>query len=293
MADKIFISYSKKQPEPTQALAAFLESEGYQVWWDKNLSAGEVFREVIDRELDAAAVVIVIWTEHSIASNWVIAEADHANRQGKLITVRVSDLEVWTIPKPYNTYHTESVDDHAAILRAIRRLAGLPERPGRDASEKSSELLGWSKSEWEHLQVSAEIEELKRFAAHAHPYYGDLALKRAETEMRRGRVEINAPIVNNAHGNWFLPGAGKIEWFTDFEGGPEMVVIPPGTFVMGSGESDPDPRDDEGPQHEVTIQHPFAIGVRRAKAALSSGCKPHPANSLQPEAIGAVMEVTR
>jgi len=33
--------------------------------------------------------------------------------------------------------------------------------------------------------------------------------------------------------------------------------------------------------------------VRRDKAALSSGCKPHPANSLQPEAIGAVMEVTK
>ena len=33
--------------------------------------------------------------------------------------------------------------------------------------------------------------------------------------------------------------------------------------------------------------------VRRAKAALSSGCKPHPARSLQPEATGAVMEVTK
>ena len=36
-----------------------------------------------------------------------------------------------------------------------------------------------------------------------------------------------------------------------------------------------------------------ALGVRSDKAALSSGCKSHPANSLQPEAIGAVMEVTR
>src|SRR5580692_9202502 len=33
-----------------------------------------------------------------------------------------------------------------------------------------------------------------------------------------------------------------------------------------------------------------AFGVRRDKAALSSGCK---ADSLQPEAIGAVMEVTK
>src|ERR1700686_4232947 len=35
------------------------------------------------------------------------------------------------------------------------------------------------------------------------------------------------------------------------------------------------------------------MGVRRDKAALSSGCKPHPANSLQPEATGAVMEETK
>src|SRR5258705_10684973 len=34
-------------------------------------------------------------------------------------------------------------------------------------------------------------------------------------------------------------------------------------------------------------------GVHREKAAFSSGCKPHPAISLQPEAIGAVMEVTK
>ena len=35
-----------------------------------------------------------------------------------------------------------------------------------------------------------------------------------------------------------------------------------------------------------------AICVRREKAALSSGCKSHPANA-PPEATGAVMEVTK
>jgi hypothetical protein len=34
-------------------------------------------------------------------------------------------------------------------------------------------------------------------------------------------------------------------------------------------------------------------GVRRDKAALSSGCKSHPATALQPEATGAAMEVTK
>jgi len=35
------------------------------------------------------------------------------------------------------------------------------------------------------------------------------------------------------------------------------------------------------------------FGVRRAKAAFSSGYESHPAILLQPEAIGAVMEVTK
>ena len=35
------------------------------------------------------------------------------------------------------------------------------------------------------------------------------------------------------------------------------------------------------------------MGVRRDKAALSSGCKSHPANSRQPEATGSVTEVTK
>ena len=53
-------------PEPTRALADFLTAQGYSVWWDTNLTSGEVFREVIDRELAAADAVIVIWTAHSV-----------------------------------------------------------------------------------------------------------------------------------------------------------------------------------------------------------------------------------
>jgi formylglycine-generating enzyme required for sulfatase activity/class 3 adenylate cyclase len=40
---------------------------------------------------------------------------------------------------------------------------------------------------------------------------------------------------------------------------PEMVVMPPGTFVMGSPEDEKGRSDDEGPQHEITIAHDFAV----------------------------------
>jgi formylglycine-generating enzyme required for sulfatase activity len=89
---------------------------------DTNLTSGEVFRDVIDRELDAADAVIVIWTPQSITSKWAIAEAEHADGDGKLIPLRTSDVDTRRIPKPYNTYHTAMVDDRAAILAAVQRL---------------------------------------------------------------------------------------------------------------------------------------------------------------------------
>ena len=43
--------------------------------------------------------------------------------------------------------------------------------------------------------------------------------------------------------------------------GPLMVVIPAGRFLMGSPADEPERFDSEGPQHEVRIAQPFALGV--------------------------------
>jgi TIR domain len=124
VAGRVFISYSKQHPEPTRDIAAYLESQGYSVWWDTNLTSGEIFREVIDQELDAADAVIVIWTADSVDSDWVRSEAQHAVRQNKLIPLRTKDLDVWRIPKPYGELQTGIVDDREAILKAVRRVLG-------------------------------------------------------------------------------------------------------------------------------------------------------------------------
>ena len=40
---------------------------------------------------------------------------------------------------------------------------------------------------------------------------------------------------------------------------PEMIVIPAGSFMMGSPATEPGHNDSEGPQHMVTIAKPFAV----------------------------------
>ena len=41
---------------------------------------------------------------------------------------------------------------------------------------------------------------------------------------------------------------------------PVMVVVPSGSFTMGSPASEPERSSDEGPQHQVTIGKAFAVG---------------------------------
>ena len=49
--------------------------------------------------------------------------------------------------------------------------------------------------------------------------------------------------------------------FTSGSGqGPEMVVLPSGSFTIGSPASEPGRNDDEGPQRTVRIGHRLAIG---------------------------------
>ncbi len=54
----------------------------------------------------------------------------------------------------------------------------------------------------------------------------------------------------------FVPG----QTFRDCPSCPEMVVVPAGRFMMGSPASELRRDDDEGPQREVLIAKPFAVG---------------------------------
>ena len=54
------------------------------------------------------------------------------------------------------------------------------------------------------------------------------------------------------------PGSG--ESFKDCANCPEMVVVPSGSFTMGSPDSELERASSEGPQHEVRIAKPFAVG---------------------------------
>ena len=58
----------------------------------------------------------------------------------------------------------------------------------------------------------------------------------------------------------FNPGSTFRDNLSGGGEGPEMVVVPPGRFVMGSPEYEAGRDADEGPQRTVTISYQFAVG---------------------------------
>ena len=71
------------------------------------------------------------------------------------------------------------------------------------------------------------------------------------------------------------PGAGAPEprtVFRDCDACPEMVVVSPGSFTMGSPATEADRGDHEGPRREVTIDYPLAVGVYEVTFAEWDAC---------------------
>jgi formylglycine-generating enzyme required for sulfatase activity len=87
--------------------------------------------------------------------------------------------------------------------------------------------------------------------------------KADEDRMRaEGRVKILIYPPAREQVRWIRPRGGRnnADVFQDIEGGPEMVVVPAGKFMMGSPEDEPERDESEGPQREVTFAQPFAVG---------------------------------
>jgi len=90
----VFISYANSDRERARELANALSARGWSVWWDRNIKAGQSFDEVIERELDAAKSIVVLWSQASIASEWVKNEAAVAAQRGVLVPVLLDKVKV-------------------------------------------------------------------------------------------------------------------------------------------------------------------------------------------------------
>jgi serine/threonine-protein kinase len=126
----VFISYKAEDRRRVQPLVQALQSDGYSVWWDQHISAGDEWRQTIERQLDAAKCVIVAWSKHSVGpeGQFVRDEATRAQQRRVYVPVTIDDVR---IPLGFGESHATSLrawrgnpsdPRYQAVLSAVRRV---------------------------------------------------------------------------------------------------------------------------------------------------------------------------
>ena len=99
------------------------------------------------KQLAAARAVITIWTENSVKSDWVRAEAGRAKAEGKLIPVKTAEVAYADIPLPFGEMHTENVASthliRAAIVAQLAKPAVTPSPFWQITSTFKYQVLTW------------------------------------------------------------------------------------------------------------------------------------------------------
>ncbi|MCI4646462.1 MAG: toll/interleukin-1 receptor domain-containing protein [Hyphomonadaceae bacterium] len=88
----VFISYKKEDVDRVRLIAEALAQAGYEVWWDHRIPPGRTYREVIGAALQTAKCVIVVWSEKSVESQWVLDEADAGQQRRVLLPILIDNV---------------------------------------------------------------------------------------------------------------------------------------------------------------------------------------------------------
>ena len=122
----LFLSYAHADAKRAEAFASALTARGYTVWWDTMIEGGASFAKSIRAALDAADVVIVLWSKTSIESDWVADEAAQGRDRKRLVPL---SLDGSLPPLGFRQYQTidlsgRGVKPSAAQIERIERAIG-------------------------------------------------------------------------------------------------------------------------------------------------------------------------
>jgi formylglycine-generating enzyme required for sulfatase activity len=241
MAAKVFISYRREDAKYQARMihAAFCQAiPREQVFMDvDSIPPGANFRKILKGWVDQCDVLLAV-----IGAGWIDAQDPKTDRR-----------------------RLETSSDFVRIEIGEALTRGIPVVPVLIDGTPMPEIEFLPDDLKELVDRQAEFVDFRTF---------DDDVKRLIRKLQLDSVSRAEPtppsaIVIDVRGKSraFVPGNGRMEWFTDHPHGPEMVVVPAGTFMLGSPDNEPARRENEGSQQRVTIPQPFAV----ARHAITRG----------------------
>ena len=146
---RVFLSYDREDAGRAQSIAAFLESVGHSVWWDRHIKGGTQFSNEIEKELEQAQAVLVLWSKRSVQSAWVRDEAAAGRDSGRLVPILLDDTNP---PLGFRQYQNIDLShwkgrgengEISQLLAAIDSLSGDTTLAGNHEERSDRKKFAW------------------------------------------------------------------------------------------------------------------------------------------------------
>ena len=254
----IFLSYAREDFDQAKRLAGLLLELGWSVFWDFRILPGKDWQEELEIELNQAHCVIVLWSKQSIRSKFVRDEAREGLERNVLIPLLIEAVRP---PLGFRGIQTADFIDwngeaeapvYQRLIKAISNHIGLPTTvkpinpPQTDSVSKNESVYPVRER-----RVRVKKPSLESRTPSAPFEQGNIA-------HTVSNVLANPVAPNNSVAPVHKPFDSYRDTLKDRSLGPEMVIVPAGSFRMGDigGKGSADER----PVHTVSFAQAFAIG---------------------------------
>jgi tetratricopeptide (TPR) repeat protein len=129
----VFVSYASQDRETVRPIVEAIKALGWTVWWDRQINAGSAFDREIEKAIDDAGCIVVIWSEASIDSEWVRTEANEGLEKKLLVPVSIEPVRPPLAFRRIQTIDMASLDNISELAEAISRFVAI--KAGADSDQ--------------------------------------------------------------------------------------------------------------------------------------------------------------
>jgi len=182
MAD-IFLSYTSSDRPRAERLKAWFEEAGWSVWIDRDISLGEDWADRIQKELESARLVVVLWGAEARRSEWVQKEAIAAQQSDRLVQVHATGLPLLAPFDTMQAVRMQSWSGESGHSERVKLLSTIASRLGTTLSAHLSAVTPEEKLTAYHAEIAQALELAF--------YYCARQLERVRLQRDRGSSDVS------------------------------------------------------------------------------------------------------
>ncbi len=104
--EDVFLSYAREDQGTAAKTVELLKKRGRSVFWDSDIRNGTDWRQKLEAKLYGVKCVVVLWSKHSVASEYVLEEAEFGSSRKVLVAAKLDDAQ---LPFGFRRLHTDDL----------------------------------------------------------------------------------------------------------------------------------------------------------------------------------------